>query len=86
VFIAEVGAFLQVGSDLGLDGLGQQLRGSVAKDLGEDVLVIGQWQSIGIRGSFVHGGVLQCLVGMGVGSSTPRVRRLFQAFIHNFRS
>lgn len=32
-----------------------------------------------------HGGVLLCLVGIWVGYNTPRVRRLFQLFIHNIR-
>src|SRR5690349_16667954 len=36
--------------------------------------------------SSVHGGVLQCLVGMWVVLQQPRVRRLTHAFIHNFRS
>jgi hypothetical protein len=46
--------------------LREQLRSSLSEDFGQDILVRGHWQGVGIRGSFVHGGVLQCLVGMWV--------------------
>jgi hypothetical protein len=48
-------------------GLGEELRGPLAEDLGEHVPLGRQWQGAGNRGSFVHGGVLQCLVGSRVG-------------------
>jgi hypothetical protein len=49
IFIAEVGVFLQVGGHLGLDGLGEQLRRPLAKDIGENIAwfeaVAGHWNS-----------------------------------------
>jgi hypothetical protein len=65
-FVSVVRAALQVGGDFGLDGLGQELLGALAENIGKHVLGGAQWQGRGVRGSVVHGGVLQCLVGMWV--------------------
>src|SRR5262249_57281757 len=68
--VPQVRAAVQVGGDLGLDGLGEQPRRSPAEDVGQHVPFGDQWQGVGIRGSVVHGGVLRCLVGRWVGLAT----------------
>ena len=64
--IAYIPASCEVAFDLGLDGLGEQPLGSRPQQVGERVLVGGKWHGGFGRGSLVHGGVLQCLVGIRV--------------------
>src|SRR5262249_39040489 len=72
--------------DLGLDGLGEQLLGALAEEVGEDILGLGQWHDPRFRGRAGHGGVLLCRVGTLVTFDTPRVRRLLSSSYHNIRS
>src|SRR5262249_29993194 len=65
--------------DLGLDGLGEQLLGALAEEVGEDVLGLGQWHDPRFGGSIDHGGVLLCRVGTLVDLRYTRVRRLFSS-------
>jgi hypothetical protein len=51
------------GGGLGLDGLGEHPTGTVAEDLGEDVLLGGQGHDADVGDRLVHGGVLLGLVG-----------------------
>jgi hypothetical protein len=64
--ILEVGVTGDPGGDLGLNGLGEQPVGAVAKDLGENVLAGGQRHDVEVGGRLVHGGVLLGLVGQMV--------------------
>src|SRR5262249_28371541 len=49
--------------DFGLDGLGEQLLGALAEEVGEDILGLGQWYDPNLGGRIIHGGVLLCRVG-----------------------
>jgi len=62
--------------NFGLNGLGEQLLGAQAEDVGEDILGRGQWHDPNLTGRMIHGGVLLCRVGTLVTFDTPRVRRL----------
>src|SRR6516162_8377922 len=65
--------------DLGLDGLGEELLGAPAEEVGEDILGLGQWHAGRFGGRTSHGGVLLCRVGTLVTFDTPRVRRLLSS-------
>src|SRR5262249_28534178 len=62
--------------NFGFDGLGEQVLGALAEDVGEDILGLGQWHDPHIDCRLIHGGVLLCRVGTLVTFDTPRVRRL----------
>src|SRR5262249_25842157 len=49
--------------DLGGDGLGEEVLGALAGDVGKDVLDLGEWHDADIGGRKTHGGVLLCRVG-----------------------
>ena len=63
--------------DLDLEGLGEELLGTLAQDRGEDRFGLGQWPEAHLGGRKPPGGVLLCLVGPLVELDTPRVRRPF---------
>jgi hypothetical protein len=65
--VAQFAADVEVGGDLGLNGLGEHLPGARSAYLGKDVRAGGHWQTLGNRGSVTHGSVLLCLVGIRVG-------------------
>jgi hypothetical protein len=50
-------------SNLGLDGLGQQLLDALAENVGKDILSLGQWYDPNLSGRTIHGGVLRCRSG-----------------------
>jgi hypothetical protein len=64
--IPEVGAGVDPGGDLGLDGLGEHASRPVAEDLGKDILALGQGHDPDVGGRLLHGGVLLGLVGQRV--------------------
>jgi hypothetical protein len=63
-------------SDLRLDGLSQEVLGTLAENLGKSSNSLGQWHDSEVCGSIAPGGVLLGRVGPLVDSDTPRVRRL----------
>src|SRR5262249_33817917 len=50
-------------SDFGVDSLSEEFLGTLAEDVGEGVLGLGQWHDPDISRRKVHGGVLLCRVG-----------------------
>jgi hypothetical protein len=88
LLVSEVSVVGDPPLDLGFDGLGQQLPGTLAKQLGERIIDgcggLG-WKSKRFSGSVCHSGVLPCVEGRAW-LDTPKVRRLFHLVIHNIRS
>src|SRR5262249_27442794 len=56
--VLEVGPLVEVGGDLGLDGLGEQGAGPPAQDVGQGVVARGRWPGDGDGCRLIHGGVL----------------------------
>jgi hypothetical protein len=61
-----VGVGVDVGGDLGLDGLGQHPPGPVPEQVGQDVVARRQGHDADVGGRLAHGGILLGLVGQMV--------------------
>jgi site-specific DNA recombinase len=61
--VLEVGTCVDVGGDLGLDGLGQHPSGPIPEQVGQHVLARQQGHGRDVDGRLAHGGVLLGLVG-----------------------
>jgi hypothetical protein len=62
-FIAAALVAVDPVGDLGLDGLGEELLGALAEEVGQDILSRGRWHDPRLRGRTSHGGVLLCRSG-----------------------
>ncbi len=84
--VAEVGVRVDPACNLGLDGPGQHLTGSLSADFGENVLAPGQWHDANVGDRLARGGVLLCLVGtIGVDETSSGYAALPFTSIHEIR-